>query len=71
VPPCLNCTQDRQWTIQATSAVKGEVIRIVTLLTATMTIMTMIHAAIASTMTMMQGLGEGMDWLANVLASQQ
>lgn len=33
--------QDRQWTIQSTSAVKGE------------------------------GLGEGMDWLANVLASQQ
>ncbi len=33
--------QDRQWTIQATSAVQGE------------------------------GLSEGMDWLANVLAAQQ
>ena len=34
-------SQDRQWTIQSTSAVKGE------------------------------GLSEGMDWLANVLAAQQ
>jgi ADP-ribosylation factor-like protein 1 len=42
-PPPRKVTgdQDRQWTIQATSAVKGE------------------------------GLNEGMDWLANVLAAQQ
>jgi hypothetical protein len=37
----LTARQDRQWTIQSTSAVKGE------------------------------GLSEGMDWLANVLAAQQ
>ena len=37
----MRAAQDRQWTIQSTSAVKGE------------------------------GLSEGMDWLANVLAAQQ